>query len=555
MSPDREHSYLRKLREQYAERKIDRREFLRIATLLGMSASAAYAFAGKVGGGSVAPVSSAQAADMPRGGTLQLAMKVEDISHPALIDSNEKNNLLRQACEYITITTQDNITRPYLAERWQVSEDLRTWTFYLRKNVKWRNGRAFTADDAIWNIKHVLDPATGSSVVGLMKGYMLNDVTKDGKETVELWDANAIEKVDDHTFRLNCKIPQVAVPEHFFHYPFLMLDPEEGGKFQVGSNGTGPFELVELERRKRAVFKARKDYWGTGPYLDTLRFLDVGDDPAAVVGAISSGQVDGMYLAYDVQLKALKAIPRLRMYQALTAETVVCRGKCTTKPFDDPRVRKALRLAIDQETMLQIALGGSGRIAEHHHVSPIHPEYAKLPPTPRDPAAAKKLLSDAGYPQGIDLEFTVSNDRPYYPILAQAMVRQWADVGIRVKIKVIPAAMYWDVWNKVPMGLTPWFHRPLGIMALGLAYRTGAPWNESSYSNPEFDRLLDKAEGILDVEKRREIMTEVEKIMQEDGPIVQPFWLTLYTFLDKRVKGFRMHPTSYIFGNELAVEA
>jgi peptide/nickel transport system substrate-binding protein len=243
------------------------------------------------------------------------------------------------------------------------------------------------------------------------------------------------------------------------------------------------------------------------------------------------------------------------MYQALTAETVVCRGKCTTKPFDDPRIRKALRLAIDQETMLQIALGGSGRIAEHHHVSPIHPEYAKLPPTTRDPSAAKKLLSDAGYPQGIDLEFTVSNDRPYYPVLAQAMVRQWADVGIRVKIKVIPAAMYWDVWNKVPMGLTPWFHRPLGIMALGLAYRTGAPWNESSYSNPEFDRLLDKAEGILDVEKRREIMTEVEKIMQEDGPIVQPFWLTLYTFLDKRVKGFRMHPTSYIFGNELAVEA
>src|SRR6202043_1979002 len=132
---------------------------------------------------------------------------------------------------------------------------------------------------------------------------------------------------------------------------------------------------------------------------------------------------------------------------ALTAETVVCRGKCTTKPFDDPRVRKALRLAIDPETMLQIALGGSGGIAEHHHVSPIHPEYVKLPPPPRDPAAANRLLADAGYPQGIDLEFTISNDRPYYPILAQAMVRQWADAGIRVNIKVIPAAMYWDVWN------------------------------------------------------------------------------------------------------------
>jgi len=105
------------------------------------------------------------------------------------------------------------------------------------------------------------------------------------------------------------------------------------------------------------------------------------------------------------------------------------------------------------------------------------------------------------------------------------------------------------------MGLTPWFHRPLGVMALGLAYRSGAPWNESSYSNPKFDQLIDKAGGILDVDKRREVMKELEELLQEDGPITQPFWLTLYTFLDKRVKGFRMHPTSYIFGNELAIEA
>jgi peptide/nickel transport system substrate-binding protein len=553
MRQKREHSYIPKLKQLYMERRIDRREFLRLSTLLGMSASAAYVFTGNSPISD--PIAAAYAEDMPRGGTLQLAMKIEDISKPALIDSNEKNNLLRQVCEYVTITRQDNITRPYLAERWEASDDLRTWTFYLRKSVKWRKGRRFTADDAIWNIKHVLDPATGSSVVGLMKGYMLKDVTKNGQSTTELWDANAVEKIDDHTFRLNCRVPQVAVPEHFFHYPFLMLDPEEGGNFDVGSNGTGPFELVELTRRRRAVLKARKDYWGTGPYLDILRFLDVGDDPAAAVGAVSSGQVDGLYLAFDVQLKALSAIPRLVMYKALTAETVVCRGKCTDKPFDDARVRKALRLAIDQDNMLKLALGGLGGIAEHHHVSPIHPEYAKLPPFTRDVAAAKNLLGEAGYPQGVDLEFTISNDRPYYPILAQAMVQQWAEADIRVKIKTIPAAMYWDVWNKVPMGLTPWFHRPLGIMALGLAYRSGAPWNESSYSNPEFDKLLDKADGLLDVEKRRKVMTQIEKLMQEDGPITQPFWLTLYTFMDKRVKGFRMHPTTYIFGNELAMGA
>ena len=103
--------------------------------------------------------------------------------------------------------------------------------------------------------------------------------------------------------------------------------------------------------------------------------------------------------------------------------------------------------------------------------------------------------------------------------------------------------------------MTSWTHRPLGVMVLGLAYRSGVPWNESAYSNPEFDRLLTKAEGILDVDKRREVVAEIQKIMQEDGPITQPLWRAVITAMDKRVKGFNMHPTSYLFGEELAIES
>ena len=97
---------------------------------------------------------------------------------------------------------------------------------------------------------------------------------------------------------------------------------------------------------------------------------------------------------------------------------------------------------------------------------------------------------------------------------------------------------------------------PMAIpgMVLGLAYRSGVPWNESSYSNPAFDQLLTEAEGIVDVGERRKAMAKLEKIMQEDGPIVQPLWRTMVTFMDKRVKGFQVHPTFYIFGNELAIE-
>jgi peptide/nickel transport system substrate-binding protein len=92
-------------------------------------------------------------------------------------------------------------------------------------------------------------------------------------------------------------------------------------------------------------------------------------------------------------------------------------------------------------------------------------------------------------------------------------------------------------------------------MTLGLAYRTGVPWNESNYSNAEFDKLLSESEGILDVDKRRTVVAKLEAILQDDGPIVQPVWRSLFTFMDKRVKGFRMHPTGYIFGNEIGIEA
>ncbi len=556
---DREHPYVPRLKEQLAQGKIGRREFLRTATLLGVSASAAYTFADKVAG--VSLMREARAA-IPRGGQLRIAMRVKDVKNPHTFDWAEKSNIARQVVEYLTKTGHDNVTRPYLLEGWEASDDLKTWTLRLRKGIKWHSGRPFVADDVIWNLEHVLDPATGSSVLGLMKGYMLEEYDTGKKDdqgnaimSTRLWDANAIEKVDDHTVRLNAQAAQLAVPEHLFHYPMAILDPEEGGEFGVGSNGTGPFELVQHDVGRKSVLKARSDYWGEGPYLDELHFIDLGDDPSAPISALASRQVDGLYGADSTQVDVLKRIPHSEMHEVTTAETAVVRGKVTEKPFDDARVRKALRLAIDQERTLKLALRGLGAPGEHHHVSPIHPEYAKLPFFERDVAQARKLLAEAGYPDGLDLEINSPKDPAWQPAAVQAMVEQWREAGIRVKINVMPGAQFWDVWDKVPFGYTIWYHRPLGVMVLGLAYRTGVPWNESSYSNEEFDRLLTKAEGILDVDKRREVMAQLEQILQEDGPIVQPFWRSLFTFYDKRVRGFRMHPTNYIFGQELGIEA
>ena len=556
---DREHAYIPKLKQQFAEGKVDRREFVRTATLLGLSASAAYGFVGKVTG--EAFVKPAKAA-MPKGGTVRIGMGLPDIKNPHAFDVGEDSTVARQVVEYLSKTGHDNVTRPYLLERWEPSDDLKTWTLHVRKGIKWHNGRAFTADDVVWNIRHILEPETGSSVIGLMKAYMLEeyetgekDEEGNAKKSTRLWDANAIEKVDDHTVRLNCKMPQLAVPEHFFHYPFSMLDPEENGFFGPGSNGTGPFDLVEYQTTQKAVHEARNDYWGENAHIDRLKFIDLGEDPTAAIGALASKQVHGLYAANSLQLDALKQMPHLQMYDVGTATTVLVRGKFNQKPHNDPRVRKALRLAVDQNEVLQVALRGRGLVGEHHHVCPIHPEYAKLPMFNRDVDAAKRLLVEAGYPDGLDLKITCPQNPPWNPDAVQVMVEHWKAANIRVTIKLLPTQQFWDVWDKSPFGATYWWHRPLGVMVLGLAYRSGVPWNESGYSNPEFDKLLAKAEGTVDVEERREVMVELEKILQEDGPLVQPIWVGGFTFYDKRVKGFKMHPTNYVFGNQLAIES
>ena len=544
-----QHPYYSKLQEQLVEGRLDRREFVRFASLLGVSAASAYAFAGKITGEDFVP--RAQAQDMPMGGTIRIAMRVTAVNDPHTFSWVIDSNIVRQVCGYLTRTGTDNVTRPDLLEGWEASEDMLTWTLNVRKGVKWHSGRDFTAEDVAWNLNRVLTPEAGSSVLGLMQGYMMND------EGTALWDANAIEIVDDHTVRLNTRNPNVAIPEHLFHYPLLILNPADNGSFGVGSDGTGAFKLVEHVVAERAVLEnAQNETWyGEGPYLDRIEFMDLGDDPSAAIGALASKQVHAIDEGDIVQLDAFKAMPHVEIIPANTAQTAVARGRCDTAPFDNPKVRKAMRLAVDTPSILQAAHAGLGSAGEHHHVSPIHPDYAELPFMARDVEAAKALLAEAGHPDGIDVEIACKKDPAWELLSVQAMVEQWKDAGIRVAINVMPSDQFWEVWDKVPFGYTAWTHRPLGFMVLGLAYRSGVPWNESAYANPEFDAKLTQAEGILDIDARREVMAEIEMMMQEDGPIVQPVWRAIYCAADTRVQGYQMHPTSYIFGETIAINA
>jgi peptide/nickel transport system substrate-binding protein len=185
-------------------------------------------------------------------------------------------------------------------------------------------------------------------------------------------------------------------------------------------------------------------------------------------------------------------------------------------------------------------------VGEDHHVAPFQPDYGALPHRPRDVAKARRLLAEAGHPDGVDLALTLGNTQGRWEQdTAQILQQNCAEAGIRLKLNVIPAAEYWSIWNKTPFGLTYWAHRPLGVMALDLAYRSGSAWNESHFANPAFDRALDRAMAILDPQERRHAMADAQVILQEEAVIVQPYWADKFTAVSDRVRGHRVHPSDY----------
>jgi peptide/nickel transport system substrate-binding protein len=421
-----------------------------------------------------------------------------------------------------------------LAVSWSANSDATEWTFKLREGVKFHDGSSFGSEDVLYSINRVLDPEIKSPARSALKMI------------------DTVEAVDGSTVKFTLSTPFADMPLQLMDYRIRMIPEGSGDTIATTGIGTGPFKLVKFDAEGVTKLVANMDYYEGAPGVAEMEIIGIGDGQARVQ-ALLGGQIDFENTVTNLQRPMFENSPKFTMTAVPTGNWRGLVFRTDQEPFTDVRVRQAVRMAADRNELVQLVMGGGGVVACDTPVKPDD-QYRAAIECPQDIEGAKKLLADAGYPNGIDVEVYVATLEPTWPKLAEAYQQQAAKAGIRVTIKQVPSDGFWkEAWMKKTVAATRWNERPAD-QALHEIYLSTAKWNESFYKDEGFDALLGKARRELDFDKRKALYVQAQEHLHQTAGTLIPYHVTKLYALNSRVKNFDMVVNEAIRWHKITVE-
>ncbi|MDQ7249946.1 ABC transporter substrate-binding protein [Dongia sedimenti] len=413
---------------------------------------------------------------------------------------------------------------PELATEWSVSADGLTWTFKLREGVKFHSGKDFTSADVVYTFKRMLDEKLGSGA----------------RAVLEFLDADGIKAPDPHTVTFTTKKPVVELPVLITNkFTNIVPDGAKHEDLRLHEDGTGPFmQEAFTPNAPVRIFKKNPNYWDAGkPKADCIR-VTVAQEAVAAVSALKAGQVDLMLNVDPSVISTLKDDPSVKLLETAASNSMTISFWVDTKPFDNVKVREALKLVVDRQAMIDTVLLGFGEPGADNPVPVGNPNsYTKEAPK-QDIEKAKALLAEAGYKDGLKFDLYTAEGVPGMVRMAQVYAEQAKAAGIDINVIVTPAESFWDdVWLKQPAVTSAWSMRPPGE-GLAVAYTQSAKWKETHWERPDYDALLLKANTTVDDAERRKLFQQTGELLAKEGGLVLPMFVHQVLALRKGCEGY-----------------
>ena len=484
------------LKRLLSEGRLDRRDFIKRATAIGMAAA--------IPAGILAE--EAKASEPNRGGKFRSAVRggatSDSLAGSALLDTH--NIMTSWSCRNnLTEITATGDVVGELAESWEASDDASVWVFNLRKGVEFHNGKTLDAEDVIYSINDHRGEDSTSGGSGAVAS--ITDIKADGADKV--------------VFTLSSGSAD---------FPFLMADyhltivPAGTEDWETGM-GTGPFVLTAWEPGVRSEGKRNPNYFKEGrPYFDEIETLNIGDTTARM-NSLRTDEVDAMEEPDLKTVDRIASVSGLRVVEVGGTKHFTFPMLADIAPFDNNDLRLALKYSIDRNAILQSVLRGHGYLGNDHPIGSSQRYFADdIPLREYDPDKAKHHLKKADM-EGLTLQLHAGDIYAGAVDSAVLFKEHASKAGINFEIVREPTDGYWsNVWMQKPFSAAYWGGRPTSDWMFSTAYAADASWNDTHWKHDRFNELLVTARAELDDGKRREMYREMQLICRDEGAVIVP---------------------------------